>query len=243
MFQQTDEFSVRDREDKAKMAAMKGGTGSGTLILSGANTFAGGKETDMKQEQTKSLSTARGNRQQQIEQAQAIANADVKQQPARPMSEARPPGTPSQAMENRPDSNTISTNTIVALLPSVPLTVREPGVPNAPAARAGTAQANDPQPTSGAPATDGVPSLQTHLSGLKKSAVQPLGRLSLAVDFPTQGHVHHFQKAKASAVLEIFVADPALARQWMRLAIFAGMALLLALGGRLAASRRVRRGA
>ena len=34
----------------------------------------------------------------------------------------------------------------------------------------------------------------------------PLGRLSLAVDFPTEGHVYHFQKVKANAVLDIKIA-------------------------------------
>ena len=77
---------------------------------------------------------------------------------------------------------------------------------------------------------------------VEQQALQQHGRLSLAVDFPVQGHVHHFQKAKASAVLEVSFADPRIAARWMRIAIFAGLAVLLALGGRFLTRRERRRG-
>jgi hypothetical protein len=75
----------------------------------------------------------------------------------------------------------------------------------------------------------------------EQQALQQLGRLSLAVDFPVQGHVHHFQKAKASAVLEVSFADPRITERWIRIAIFAGLAVLLWLAGRLFSARRGRR--
>jgi hypothetical protein len=71
-------------------------------------------------------------------------------------------------------------------------------------------------------------------ANVEQKALQQLGRLSLAVDFPLQGHVHHFQKAKASAVLEVSFADPGIAQRCTRIAIFAGLAVLLVLAGRLA---------
>lgn len=77
----------------------------------------------------------------------------------------------------------------------------------------------------------------------EQKALQQLGRLSLAVDFPVQGHVHHFQKAKASAVIEVSFADPGIAQRWVRIGIFAGLAALLAFAGRVFAGRRMRHGA
>ena len=71
--------------------------------------------------------------------------------------------------------------------------------------------------------------------------LQALGRLSLAVDFPTEGRVHHFQKVKANAALELWFADPKIAQRWTRLAIFAGIAVILWLVGRFGAARRAGR--
>ena len=80
------------------------------------------------------------------------------------------------------------------------------------------------------------------LDAFQQKAIQQLGRLSLSVDFPTQGHVHHFQKTKASAVLEISISDPEIGKRWVRIAIFAGLALLLVIVGRIVATRQARRG-
>lgn len=88
----------------------------------------------------------------------------------------------------------------------------------------------------GLPAPGGVP--ETAPVNAKREAIQKLGRLSLSVDFPTQGHVHHFQKAKANAVLEVSFSDPKIGKRWMRIGIFAGLALLLALTGRIVSARR-----
>ena len=127
---------------------------------------------------------------------------------------------------NRSGGTAISANAIDVLLAGTGASAVQPAAP----AQGGAVELNGPRPA-GAPG-------QTQ--AFQKNAVQPLGRLSLAVDFPTEGHVHHFQKAKANAVLEISVADPELARRWTRIAIFAGLAVLLALGGRLVVSRRTR---
>ena len=53
--------------------------------------------------------------------------------------------------------------------------------------------------------------------------LHPLGRLSLAVDFPTEGHVYHFQKVKANAVLDIKFSDPKIMQHWIRIGIFAAI--------------------
>ena len=63
--------------------------------------------------------------------------------------------------------------------------------------------------------------------------LHPLGRLSLAVDFPTEGHVYHFQKVKANAVLDIKFSDPKIMQRWIRIGIFAAIAVVLWLLGRL----------
>jgi len=68
--------------------------------------------------------------------------------------------------------------------------------------------------------------------------LQPLGRLSLAVDFPTEGHVYHFQKVKANAVLELKFSDPKIMQRWVRIGIFAAIAIVLWLLGRLLRKRR-----
>ena len=56
---------------------------------------------------------------------------------------------------------------------------------------------------------------------------QPTGRISLAVEFPTEGEVYHFKKVKASARLDLTVTDPGVFVRWQNLAIF------LVLGGAL----------
>lgn len=237
---------------KEKLALTK--SGAGTLSLSSANAFFGGmkgagaagrdlkassslgdlgekskaagviseaaggeKKAQDKEDgdgQGRSLSTARGNRQQQMEQAFANGDAKPPATPPMPQSAVAPLDGPALRWENqaeaiagnRSGSAAISPNAIDAL-------------------QLGSASARE----------FGV---ETRKDASQKDAVRQLGRLSLAVDFPTQGHVHHFQKAKANAVIEITVADPEIARRWLRVALFAGMAILLALGSRFAAARR-----
>ena len=54
------------------------------------------------------------------------------------------------------------------------------------------------------------------------------GRISLAVDFPLEGHVYHFQKLKANAVLEIGFADPKGNERWRNAGLFGVLAVILA---------------
>ncbi len=221
MLQQKDELSVRDREDKAKAPATKSDT---------AGEGKGEKETDMKQDETRSLRYARGNRQQQVEQAQAFANNDVPQAQkppsVQPMSEARPQGSPMQPAGPAPSlipgggGQPVPSPSVVppgAMPPQTQLSIGGGMLPLA----------------------DGVVAAPV---SAEQKAIQQLGRLSLSVDFPTQGHVHHFQKTKASAVLEISFSDPAIGKRWVRIAIFAGLALLLVIAGRLVSARQARRG-
>lgn len=223
MLPQKDELSMRDREDKAKAPATKSDR---------AGEAKGEKEKDMKQDQSRSLSYARGNRAQQAELAelaQAFANNDGPQAPkptsAQPISEARPQGAPMQPAGPAP-----------SLIPGGgALPVPSPSVVP-PGAMPPQAQL----PQGGVqPRADGVVAAPV---SAEQKAIQQLGRLSLSVDFPTQGHVHHFQKTKASAVLEISFSDPQIGKRWVRIAIFAGLALLLAFAGRVVSARRAQRG-
>lgn len=63
--------------------------------------------------------------------------------------------------------------------------------------------------------------------------LQPTGRISLAVDFPTEGQLYHFKKVKASARLDLTVTEPGVFARWWNLAIF------LLLGGALYAAGRL----
>ncbi len=193
--QLNDDLSLRDRGDMAKVPAMKKDT---------AAAAKDGKDMDVQQEEPRSSRYARGNRQQQFDQAQTLSNADVQQaqkqmtQPpaAQPIPQEKPAPMPPPPATNAPDG---------AAQQVVP---PAGGLPGAGAANA------------------------------EQKAVQSLGRLSLSVDFPTQGHVHHFQKAKANAVLELSFRDPKIGKRWVRIAIFAGFALLLAFAGRFVSARR-----
>jgi hypothetical protein len=82
-----------------------------------------------------------------------------------------------------------------------------------------------PTPQSPAPATaDALPALSpnTPNSSAKSEAgrLQPTGRLSLSVDFPTEGQVYHFEKIKANAQLDLTVTKPGVFVRWRNLAIF-----------------------
>jgi len=50
--------------------------------------------------------------------------------------------------------------------------------------------------------------------------LQPTGRISLAVEFPTEGQIYHFKKVKANARLDMTVTDPTVFVRWWNLAIF-----------------------
>lgn len=58
--------------------------------------------------------------------------------------------------------------------------------------------------------------------------LQPEGRISLAVDFPTDGRVYHFKKVKAHANLDVTVTTPAAWTRWKWLALACALAALLA---------------
>jgi hypothetical protein len=62
---------------------------------------------------------------------------------------------------------------------------------------------------------------------------QPTGRISLEVDFPTEGQVYHFEKVKADARLELTVTDLSVFGRWRNLAIFLLLAGALYGAGRL----------
>lgn len=64
------------------------------------------------------------------------------------------------------------------------------------------------------------------------------GRISLEVDFPTEGRVYHFQKVKANGTLELQIANTTRVVEWPRLGVFGGLALLLGFLGRLLARRQ-----
>jgi hypothetical protein len=71
--------------------------------------------------------------------------------------------------------------------------------------------------------------------------LQPEGRISLAVDFPTEGKVWHFKKVKAHAQLALSVTAPESLLRWKWLAAGLAAAGVLALVGRLLERQRARR--
>ncbi|MEA3213466.1 MAG: hypothetical protein QOE70_6523 [Chthoniobacter sp.] len=75
----------------------------------------------------------------------------------------------------------------------------------------------------------------------EEQRVQAQGRISLAIDFPTEGQVFHFKKLKAHAELEITSFAPSAFARWKWLALAAGCAVVLILGERWLSRRRHRR--
>ena len=69
---------------------------------------------------------------------------------------------------------------------------------------------------------------------------RPSGRISLAVDFPTEGQAVHFKKLKANASLEVWIKQPAAHAHRPWIVQFLLMAALLALIGILHDRRRAR---
>ena len=61
----------------------------------------------------------------------------------------------------------------------------------------------------------------------KKESLKTEGRVSLAVDFPTEGRVHHFKKLKADARLTLSLASMHYAARFGWFALFLTLALLL----------------
>ncbi len=212
---------IAEPMDIAGKLKVMGDDQEGKKVASGEEK--GRKDAESDGENLRTLNLARGNRQQQMEQAQVLSNASAPQPVARPTAETPPQSTPAPTTPNLPPVVTAQPRTTMSFSTANGGTVRM-GVTGPGALAAATV------PTAGA----GV-SMNAELQ-----AVQQMGRLSLAVDFPLAGRVHHFQKAKASAVLEVSFADPQIAERWMRVAIFAGLAVLLALAGRLFAARRRR---
>ena len=174
----------------------------------------------MNKDESRQLRYARGNRAQQFEQSQVMQNADVQQLAKQPAAQ--------QPQMERPAPQPMPEAKPPGMMP--PPTTVAPGAgpqPTLPPAKPGEPAAAVP------PMPDGAAAMNA-----EQKAIQKLGRLSLSVDFPTQGHVHHFQKAKANAVLEVSFSDPKIGKRWMRIGIFAGLALLLALTGRIVSARR-----
>ncbi len=178
------------------------------------------KLMDAEQGQTALVSNAtnlaRGNRLQQMEQAQLDQSrrAPNEQQPA--------PSQPQPDAKSAPAAP-------AAPVAQPPMSQTTPGTPQ-------------PGPAGGAVALPGFgdPAGRSAPAGKEQNLgyLQPLGRLSLAVDFPTEGRVYHFQKVKADAVLELKFADPKIVERWIRTGIFAGIAVVLWLLGRVVRTRR-----
>ncbi len=209
------------------------------------------QEEVMDAEQTRGLNIARGNRQQQLEQAQlAVSNVNAPDQPAAP-SQPLPAARPMPAPGVQPPMPQVTL---------APLATAVPGLPYAPGARspfrgpipeAAKSSVTLPNEPAVQPSYRGLPNIMAALPGnvpvaaaaptgneLQLGYLQPLGRLSLAVDFPTEGHVYHFQKVKANAVLELKFSDPKIMQRWVRIGIFAAIAIVLWLLGRLLRKRR-----
>ena len=183
----------------------------------GRSSVAGKKGDDIAdRESGRGLNTARGNRLQQIELSKS----------GLPRSGAVSP------QQDRPTVQAIS-----GLVSSTPPPVVEPKPANlnAPAADQAVNSLERDQAAVALqrqalmPGADGTALAQ---GGSNPAGIQPQGRLSLNVDFPTEGRAFHFQKVKAAAVLELTVADPVVTQRWIRSGIFAALALALWFVGR-----------
>ena len=175
-------------------------------------------------EQPQVFNTARGNRaavEQQATQLGTIAAQPSAGQPARPM--AREPQAPQSATQPAfPVTPTTpaelrAATAAAALPPPSPMgdgLAKPPAVPAVqafgargggagfgPAAQAGGVAAGG---TSGTAADDA-------------QRLQPQGRISLAVDFPTEGRVLHFKKVKANADLRLSTVSPNSFARWKAL--------------------------
>lgn len=89
----------------------------------------------------------------------------------------------------------------------------------------------------GTPAPPVVPAIGQQAAEPVASGLENAGRISLTVDFPTEGRVYHFQKVKANATLELGIVDPTGRTPWSTVALCAGLAALLALIGRMTTRR------
>jgi hypothetical protein len=127
---------------------------------------------------------------------------------------------------------------------NAPMAVPLPSAPaTAPVARPSTPPSEMPRPLTATtpairPDADGDrPALAVGGPGQSPTGLETSGRISLAVDFPTEGRVHHFQKVKANAQLELRIADTTPGIRWGMVGLFAGLALMLAALERLGVRR------
>jgi hypothetical protein len=154
-----------------------------------------------------------------IEDSKAAPQAGAPAEPVNPL-DVGPP----RAGRGAPSSSGV--NSVRGAIPA--------GIPSSPRAPVAPAAAPMPglEPVPAAPA----PPPQTPPKPLEKSEaerLQPTGRISLAVDFPTEGEVYHFEKVKADARLELTVTDPSVFGRWRNLVVF------LLLGGALYGAGRL----
>jgi hypothetical protein len=71
----------------------------------------------------------------------------------------------------------------------------------------------------------------------QKARPAPDRRITLAVDFPTEGEAFHFRKLKAAAALELAVEAPSATHRLRNTAVLAAATLVLLLLQRRAAER------
>ncbi len=98
---------------------------------------------------------------------------------------------------------------------------------------------------SGTLAISGVPAVDARAQGpqtasteVNAQGLQPAGRISLAVDFPTEGQLFHFKKVKANARLGLTVVTPETFVRWKYLAVALVLAALLTWINRVMERRR-----
>ena len=64
-------------------------------------------------------------------------------------------------------------------------------------------------------------------TAINQSALQPQGRISLDVDFPTEGQVLHFKKMKSNAQIELRIVEPDAFTRWKWLGLALALGLVL----------------
>jgi hypothetical protein len=218
-----DDFARKLPEAKSELQA---GDLDASKTKAGYEKAAEGKDAGLAEKDVV-FNTARANAGRLVQQSE-----QRKQEMAQQLATPQAPGLP-------PPAQLGGQNTFTGA------TTLNGGVPSLP--NPGPSQANPPVVLSGilnqsAAATPAAPGGGVAPGSAEAEAqrLQSAGRISLAVDFPTEGQVLHFKKVKSNAQLALTTFTPASFTRWEFLAVAIVLAGVLMLVPRLFARRVVR---
>lgn len=179
---------------------------AGTNVFSAGGTQGYAVETPVITLNNNGLNTARGNTLRNQEEQMNRQQEAAQQQPQQQQRAAQAPAAPAPA--------------------------NQPGAPMAPPPAVPGLEPPVPSPAADRPLRPMISSLagvftdpQFAQSGAQQ--LQPAGRVSLAVDFPTEGQLYHFKKVKANAQLGLTVTTPETLVRWQYLAAAVALAGVL----------------